>query len=73
MSAGVNWCGATAMAMQTVQELGQELLDISGFANSPGVAPETVRAMITAWFSKLQALRSCGPRDAMSVQATLHR
>ena len=62
-----------AMSTESVDDLCQELLDISGFANSPGVATETVRAMITAWFSKLQALRSCGPRDAMSVQATLHR
>ena len=61
------------MPTESAEELRQELLDISGFANSPGVATETVRAMITAWFSKLQALRSFGPRDAMSVQATLHR
>ena len=61
------------MSTESVDDLCQELLDISGFANSPGVTPETVRAMITAWSSKLQALRSFGPRDAMSVQATLHR
>ena len=64
-----------AMSTASVDDLCQELLDIGGLASTPdGVVPlDTLRAMITAWSSKLQALRSFGPRDAMSVQATLHR